>query len=113
MPWIQVGTLLLTYEWQLFDQPLIDNVLIRLNSQISGPIFGTGLFAQVFPDGEFYSVRKFYPVQNPSMFVLKVPEELRNAGILSRNFAARLSRRSYITQTWQLLVEEFVQTSNT
>lgn len=115
MAWSTLGSRTPTLEWQVFDIPVISTEAFRITNRWSippyykmqaylGQFFGTT--AEVFTSKIIYPTKdRLYTVE------LKIPEDFRNHGILTRYIGIKLGgyrRIGLLNYDWQVEIDEFI-----
>lgn len=111
MTWVELGTVNLTYEWQLLNSPAVGTETFRVSHLYNEGdyIHGKVLITQVYSNPyEFYSVRTVYPSRDLKILTLPIPDDFKRQGVIVRYLALKLSRRYYrYSIGWRVKVEEF------
>jgi hypothetical protein len=107
--WINLGTIVLTNEWQTFDVAVIGTETFRISMPPGLVVDGYILITQYFALAGRGISRRFYPTDEPRIITFPIPKDLRDAGQIVRYIQARKTYRTRVLagQTWSLTVEEF------
>lgn len=79
MPWFSIGTVNPSGEWQTFDEPIFGPCLLRITQGMTDPYNSAWIsqyFTQPAPGGRFRPFKKIYPIQEPILFELTIPQGL-------------------------------------
>lgn len=112
MAWHPLGTINLTYEWQLLNQAVVGGESFRLRQLWFTPTkpYGKVLIAQFYNQPqEIYAIRVFYPTTDLKIIEMAVPKDFQDAGIITRHLGLKLvTRYSHFGSGWQVSVDQFI-----
>ena len=109
MPWASLGTVTLSYDWQLFNTPDLGGEAFRLIHTYSGSNPARGVLCSVFSSGDRYDYRRVFPQLDPQVIKMEIPAELIAAGLTTRYFQIKQSlyARQYSTTNWRVELQTF------
>lgn len=115
MSWTSLGSKVLTPEWQLFNIPVVGTELFRVkNTWTIKPVYRMRAYLGQFfgtTDEVLVSTKRIYPYKDLHENVeLLIPEDLKEAGIITRYIGIRLyipSRVGIAEYDWQVELEEY------
>jgi|GEM_PF-6737046 len=107
MAWSELGSVKLSYKWQLLSIQTIGET-VRLRQTWVNRARGKAFIAQVYGDPhEFYGIRAFYPTTDLKILELPIPKDFLGSPI-SRYLALKLySRTKVVDFDWQVSVDIF------
>ena len=112
MAWHPLGTINLTYEWQLFNAPVVGGESFRIRQSWGTPTkpYGKCLIAQFYNQPqEIYGIRVFYATTDLKIIELAVPLDFQFSGMTTRFIGLKLvTYRSSFGSGWQVSVDQFV-----
>lgn len=112
MAWHPLGTINLSNEWQLLNQPVVGGESFRIRQLWFTPTkpYGKVLIAQFYNQPqEIYGIRVFYPTTDLKIIEMAVPKDFQDAGIITRYLGLKLViRHTSLSSEWQVSVDQFV-----
>ncbi|NET38616.1 MAG: hypothetical protein F6K19_42595 [Cyanothece sp. SIO1E1] len=116
MPWSSIGTRSVSYDWRYFD-PVVGAELFRVkqnyqNAFPTGPLIIQQTLQLPGEAGTTFRGRsiRLYPSQANEyrLFEFKIPDPLKNEGIIIQDLRARISQRTRVFEfDWAIEVEVF------
>lgn len=109
MPWLSLGSISLTEQWQTFPQPSLGYEIFRLtHDTIVDPYVNSAFLSMYFPapgdGGRLSPWRRIYPSEQATLIELKVPQDLRNKGVVIFSVQMRW-RLPYYPTPWNISLE--------
>lgn len=110
MTWSSLGTVTLTYDWQLLELPAVGTEMFRISQSWRVKPCRKALISQVYAiPYEFFGTRYFYPSQEIKDIELPIPKAFLEKGINTRYLALKMSLwAESIDCSWEVTVDEFI-----
>ncbi len=103
MPWVSLGSVSVSPEWQSFPIDVVDAETVRVLQSYNTPPFGHLTLAQYFPSpGGRTGFRRVIPDVLPIIIDLTVPRDLRDQGSVTRTVQIRHSLPEYANVNWSV-----------
>lgn len=113
MPWQNLGTFSVEYDWQETGQLLVTAETFRVTQDWDGEYVGEGklLFRFEYPDGSFSDYRSIYPTKDSTLIEIPIPEAFKRVGLVSRRLRLKRSQWSkvFYDKNWTATIEAFVE----
>ena len=113
MGWSSLGTITLSSDWQLLNQPVVGGESFRFRqfwstvTKPSGKVLVGQFYNQQPP--EIYGIRAFYATTDYKIIELPVPADFKAAGMITRYFGLKLiGRYASFSPGWQISVDQFI-----
>lgn len=115
--WDLIGEKPVTYDWILFDEPLIGDELIKIEHSFNGATFpgrGYAWLSNIYANNEQDIFIRSYPHKdNERIYQINVPQQLKDANYNLHHLMVKISRYAQVVESADWKIKAYVWLTGT